>query len=179
MLQLMAKNWWALALRGAAAVLFGILALLWPGLTLDVLILVFGAYALVDGIFAIVAAVRAAGRHERWGAPLLEGIVSILAGVIAVVAPLAAAFGFFLLFVAWTILTGVLEIVAAAKLRREIKGEWLLIVSGVLSILLGIFFAAYPGIAIVTMVWCIGIYAILFGILLLVLAFRLRKLAPA
>jgi uncharacterized membrane protein HdeD (DUF308 family) len=179
MLQLMAKNWWALALRGAAAVMFGILALLWPGITLDALILVFGAYALVDGIFAIVAAVRAAGRHERWGAPLIEGIVSIVAGVIAVVAPLVAALGFFLLFVAWTILTGVLEIVAAVKLRREIKGEWLLILSGILSIALGIFLAAYPGIGLVTMVWCIGVYAILFGAALLVLAFRVRNLVPA
>lgn len=178
MIEFLARNWWAVALRGLAAVVFGILALIWPGLTLNVLILVFGVYALVDGVFAIVAAVRAVERHERWGALLLEALASIAAGIIALVAPLAAALGFYLLFVAWTIVTGIFEIAAAIRLRRHITGEWLLGLGGVLSLVLGAFLLIFPGIGLVALVWCIGIYAILFGVTLLALAFRLRRLAP-
>ncbi|HLI11423.1 MAG TPA: HdeD family acid-resistance protein [Alphaproteobacteria bacterium] len=175
MIELLAKNWWALALRGIAAILFGIIALFWPGITLNALIIVFGVYALVDGVFAIVAAVRAVEHHQRWGALLLEGIVSILAGLIALFAPLAAALAFLYVFIAWTLITGVLEIAAAIKLRQHIRGEWLLALNGVISILLGLFLAAYPGIGLIGLVWCIGVYAIIFGVALVALGLRTKR----
>src|SRR5579875_2673260 len=168
MIELLAKNWWALALRGIAAILFGIIALFWPGITLNALIIVFGVYALV-------AAVRAVEHHQRWGALLLEGIVSILAGLIALFAPLAAALAFLYVFIAWTLITGVLEIAAAIKLRQHIRGEWLLALNGVISILLGLFLAAYPGIGLIGLVWCIGVYAIIFGVALVALGLRTKR----
>jgi uncharacterized membrane protein HdeD (DUF308 family) len=178
MMELMAHNWWAVALRGIIAVLFGVLALALPGITLGALILLFGIYSVVDGIFAIVSGVRAARRHERWGPAVLEGIVSIIAGAIALFVPLAAALAFIYLFAAWALVTGALEIAAAIRLRREIEGEWLLALTGVLSVLLGIFVAIFPGIGLLGLVWAIGAYAIVFGIVMIALAFRLRRLLP-
>lgn len=173
---LLARNWWALALRGLFAVLFGVLALALPGITLGALILLFGAYAIADGVLAIASAIRAARRHERWGALILEGLVSIAAGLIAFFVPLAAALAFAFLFAGWALLTGGLEIAAAIRLRREIRHEWLLALTGILSILLGIYVAVFPGLGLIGLVWTIGAYAIAFGVLMIVLAFRLRRL---
>lgn len=178
MLGLLIQNWWVLALRGALAVLFGILAVLWPGITIEVLILLFGIYAIVDGVFAIVSGFRAARRDERWGALVIEGIAGIIAGFIALFVPLAAALAFAYLFAAWALVTGIFEIYAAIRLRDEIEGEWLLALTGILSAALGIFIAIFPGAGLVALAWMIGIYAIVFGILMLVLAFRLRSLRP-
>lgn len=176
MLDIVARNWWATAVRGAVALIFGLLAILLPGLTAAALILMFGVFAVADGVFAIVAALRAARQGERWGAMALMGIASLVAGVIALFAPLIAALSFVLLFAAWAILTGVLEIAAAVRLRKEIEGEWLLALRGALSVLLGIVVAAFPGAGLLGLVWWIGAYAIVAGILLLLLAFRLRRI---
>src|SRR5262245_29326746 len=118
------RNWWALALRGVAAVLFGLLAFLMPGVTLAALVLLFGACSLVDGVFSIIAGIRAAERHERWWPFVLEGLLSILVGVIAYLMPAAAAFALLFVIAAWAIITGVLRISAAIRLRKEIRGEW-------------------------------------------------------
>ncbi len=176
---LLARNWWAIAIRGAAAVLFGVLAVALPGITLGALILLFGIFAVADGVFAIVAAVRAARREERWGVLVVQGIASIVAGLIALFVPLAAALAFVFLFAAWAVVIGALQIAAAVRLRREIEGEWLLGLTGVLSVVLGIVIAVFPGRGMVGIVWMIGAYAIVIGILLLALAFRLRRLARA
>lgn len=175
----LAQNWWAIAVRGAIAILFGVLAIAMPGITLASLIILFGIFAVIDGVFAIVSAVRAARREERWGMFVLEGVASIIAGLIALFVPLAAALAFIFLFAAWAVVTGALEIAAAIRLRREIEGEWLLGLTGALSILLGIFVAAFPVPGLVGLVWMIGVYAIVIGIALLALAFRLRRLAHA
>lgn len=172
----MARHWWALALRGAVAVLFGLMAFFWPGLTLTVLVWLFGAFILIDGIFALIAAVRFASAHERWLPLLVEGIVGVLAGLLTLVWPGLTAIALVYLAAAWAILTGVLEIAAAVRLRREIANEWLLALTGVLSILLGILLAAVPAAGLLVWAWMIGAYAVLFGVLLIVLACRLRGL---
>lgn len=174
MLEVLARNWWALALRGIVAILFGLAALDWPGLTHAALVLLFGAYALVDGIFGVVAAFARAGRERGWWVLLLDGFLGIAAGVATLVWPGITATLLLLLIAVWAIVTGVVEIVVAIRLRREIEGEFFLILSGVLSVLLGLFLIARPGAGAVAVAWLIGVYALLFGILLLALAFRLR-----
>jgi uncharacterized membrane protein HdeD (DUF308 family) len=176
----LSRNWWALAVRGLAAILFGILAVLWPGITLFVLVIFFGAYMLVDGIFAIVAAVRAAGEEARWWLLLIEGILGVLAGLVALLWPGLTALALLYFIAAWAIVSGVLEIVGAIRLRREIEGEWALGLSGVLSVLFGILLVVIPAPAgLLSLVWLIGAYAVAFGVLLLVLAFRVRNLSRA
>jgi uncharacterized membrane protein HdeD (DUF308 family) len=170
----LARNWWALVLRGVLAIVLGVLAFVNPGLTLNTLIVLFGAYSLVDGVFAIIAGLRAAQRHERWWPFALEGLASIAVGIIAFVMPLAAAFALLMIASAWSILTGILRIAAAVRLRREIQGEWLLILNGLLSVAFGVVIALFPGAGLVTLVWLIGIYAIVFGVILVALGLRLR-----
>ena len=171
----LARNWWALALRGVLAILFGVLAFITPGITLAALVLLFGAYSLVDGVFAIIAGLRAARRQERWWPLALEGLASIAAGILIFLIPAAAAFALLLLFSAWSILTGLLRIAAAVRLRKEIEGEWLLILNGLLSVAFGIIILVFPAVGLVTLVWLLGAYAVVFGILLVALGFRLRS----
>ena len=166
-------NWWALALRGVAAVLFGLMALAWPGLTLAVLITVYGVYALVDGAFALVAGLRA-DRGTPRNLQLAEGALGILAGLVVLIWPGITAL--FVLYVIsfWAILGGLLRIVAAIMMRREIENEWAMILSGVLSILLGVILAVLPGVGLLSLAWLIGVFALGVGATLLVLAFRMR-----
>src|SRR6266446_4067155 len=175
MTSVLTRNWWALALRGILAILLGLAAIVLPGVTLAVLITLFGAYAVVDGVLAILAGVRAAERHERWWSPVLKGLAGIVAGVLAFVWPALTVLALLYLIAGWAIVTGVLELVAAVHLHRA-HGEWLLILNGVLSILFGIFVLAWPGAGALTLLWLIGAYAIVFGVVLVILAFRLRVL---
>ena len=170
----LAGKWWALLLRGVLAVLFGLVALFLPGLTLWALVLLFGAYALVDGIFAIVSAVRAAERHMRWWPLLVEGVAGIVIGVLTFVWPGLTALALLYFIASWAIVTGVFEILAAIRLRREIRGEWLLALTGVLSVVFGLLLFIFPGAGALTVVWLIGVYALVFGVVLVGLALRLR-----
>jgi uncharacterized membrane protein HdeD (DUF308 family) len=169
----LAQNWWALALRGLFAILFGIVALVLPGAVLISLALLFAAYLLVDGVLAIVAAIRAAQRHERWGLLLAEGVVDILVGVVALLFPVGAVLAFVLMTAAWALVTGVLLIVAAAKLHRAHGRAWM-VLSGVISVLFGMALVAAPLVGAVVLTWWFAGYAIAFGVLLIVLAFKLR-----
>jgi uncharacterized membrane protein HdeD (DUF308 family) len=169
----LARHWWVMALRGLAAVLFGILAFVWPGMTLAVLVLLFGAYALVDGVLAIVAAIRGDVQHRI--TLLLEGIVGVLAGLAAFVLPGVTALVLLYIIAFWAIVTGVLEIVAAIRVRRAIANELGLIIGGVLSVLFGIVLIVAPGAGALAVVYLIGAYAIIFGVTLLGLAWRLRE----
>jgi uncharacterized membrane protein HdeD (DUF308 family) len=175
-LPLLSRNWWALALRGLAAILFGILTFAWPGITLFVLIIFFGAYMLVDGIFAIVVAVRAAGEEARWWLLLLEGILGVVAGIVTFFWPGLTALALLYLIAAWAIVTGIMEIVEAIRLRQEIVGEWALILGGAFSVLFGVLLVVIPARAgLLSLTWLIGIYAVAFGVLLVILAFRVRN----
>ena len=168
-------HWWALALRGAIAILFGLAALLRPGIALEALILLFGAYALVDGVFAIVGVLGGTrGGTPRW-LLLIEGIAGILAGLIAFVLPGLTAVVLLYLIAAWAVVTGIFEIATAIRLRQEIRGEWALIIGGVLSVLFGVILAVIGPVAgLLSLIWLIGIYAVAFGILMLITAFKVR-----
>ena len=175
MLRTLAQNWWAVVLRGICAVLFGLGAFVWPGITLAVLILLYGAYALADGVLAVVAAVtsRQSGAFP-WGV-LLAGLAAIAAGVATLLWPGLTALVLLYLIAAWAIARGVFEVVAAIALRKEMEHEWLLAASGVLSILLGIFLVLSPGAGALALLWAIGAFAIAAGVLMIALGFRLKS----
>ena len=168
-------HWWALAIRGGIAIIFGLAALLRPGIALEALILLFGAYALFDGVFAIVGVFGGTrGGTPRW-LLLIEGIVGILAGIIAFVLPGLTAVVLLYLIAAWAVVTGIFEIATAIRLRQEIRGEWALIIGGALSVLFGVILAVIGPVAgLLSLIWLIGIYALVFGILMLVTAFQVR-----
>jgi len=170
-----ARNWWALALRGLAAVLFGLAALFWPGLVLAVLIVLFGAYALVDGVLALIAAFRSSGRGARRGLLLIEGVIGILFGLIALLWPDLTALALLYLFALWVILGGIARIFMAIMLRREIENEWSIGLSGVLYVILGIFLILLPGAGLLAYTWLIGLFALAVGIILIFYAFRVRR----
>ena len=171
---ILAYNWWALAVRGALAILFGILAFLWPGISLTALVLLFAAFAFADGVLAIVTGVRGIRGDGRWWAVLLEGMLGIAVAVLTVLWPAITALALLFLIAAWAIVNGLLEIVAAVRLRRVIRGEWLLALAGVASIVFGVMLALNPGAGALALLWLIAAYAIVFGVLLVGLGFRLR-----
>jgi uncharacterized membrane protein HdeD (DUF308 family) len=173
---MLARNWWVLALRGVLAIIFGVLAFLWPGLTLITLVLLFGAYALVDGVFAVIAGIASYGRSQRWWGTLLVGIAGIVLGILTMLWPGTTALVLLYFIAAWAIVTGAFQVVAAIQLRREITNEWALIIGGILSILFGVLLVIFPGAGALSLTWMIGAYAVLFGILLIALALRLRSL---
>jgi uncharacterized membrane protein HdeD (DUF308 family) len=170
------RNWWLLALRGLAAVIFGVLAFAWPGITLLTLVWLFGAFALVNGILSLVLATKAPKGYPRFGSLILGGLLGILAGLLTFVMPGITALGLLILIAAWALITGILEIVAAIKLRKTITGEWMLILAGLASVAFGILLILQPAAGALVMVLWIGAYALVFGILLFVLAFKMRSL---
>jgi len=174
---LVSRYWWVIALRGAVAILFGVLAFAWPGVTLQALVLLFGAYAIVDGVAAIIVGIKDYGERERWWATLLGGLVSLAAGIVTFLMPGLTALTLLTLIAIWAVMRGVFEIVAAIRLRKEIKGEWLMALAGVLSIVFGLYMIAFPGAGAVAVVWWIGAYAVAIGLMLVMLGFRARSLA--
>jgi uncharacterized membrane protein HdeD (DUF308 family) len=175
----LAHNWWLLALRGLAGVIFGILTFIWPALSLFALICLFGAFALINGVLSVFLAAKAPKGYPRFGSLLIGGLFGIFAGVITLFWPALTALGLLILIAAWAIVIGIMEIIAAIKLRKEIKGEWLLILAGLLSVAFGVLLMLMPGPGALVLVLWIGAYALVFGILLLVLAFKMRRLSRA
>ena len=175
MLDVLRRSWWVHVLRGVGAVLFGLIALLWPDITVGALVLVFGAYAVVDGIFEIVGAFMGGTANESRLFRILRGVISIIAGIVAFAWPGITALALLYVVAIWALIIGVAEIVAAIRLRREIEGEWLLGISGLLSIVFGIIAILFPGAGILSLTWLLGIYAILFGVTLIALGFELRS----
>lgn len=174
---LLVQNWWALALRGVAAVIFGLIAFALPGVTLTVLVLFFAAYLLVDGVFALIAGLKAAEHHQRWGALALEGILDLVAGAAVVMWPGLTLVVFVYTAAFWALVSGIALLVAAFRLHRQ-HGEWMMILTGLLSIAWGILVVLFPVAGILVWAWWIGAYALIFGIAMLVLAFRLRRHHP-
>lgn len=171
---MLARNWWAMALRGAFAILFGLAALILPFTTLASLVLLFAAYMLADGVFAIVAGVRAAARHERWGLLILEGAVNLAAGVAALLVPGLTVLVVVTLLGIWSVITGALMLAAAWRLHGG-HGRWLLALSGLVSLVWGVLLWTAPNAGALVLTWWLGGYALVFGALLLVLAFNLRS----
>jgi uncharacterized membrane protein HdeD (DUF308 family) len=163
---------WMLLVRGVIAILFGVLALVWPDLTLLLLVALFAAYALLSGGVAIVTAVRSRGLDSKWWLPLLLGLVSIAAGICAVFYPALTALVLVLLMGANAFFTGVLDIAIAIRLRRVLRGHWLLVLTGAVSILFGVLVFAFPGAGALALVWLISLYAVVTGVLLLTLGLR-------
>ena len=172
------RSWWLLLLRGIAAVAFGVLTFIWPQISLVSLILVYGIYALVDGVLALIAAIRGGGFAPRWWLAL-GGVVSILAAGVAFAWPGLTALVLVYLIGFWSILRGVLEIVGAIRLRNEIANEWSLAAAGALSVIFGLILVFMPGAGALGLLWLIATWAVLFGLLLIWVAFKVRTLAKA
>jgi len=171
----LSKHWWLLLLRGIAAIVFGVLAFIWPGLTLLTLVILYGVFAIFDGVLALAAAFGRTGPDvPKWWL-VLTAILGIGAGLITLFWPGITALVLIIFIGAWAIVRGIMEIIAAIQLRREIQGEWLLILAGALSVLFGLGVLIYPGAGAVALAWLIGIYAIAIGVVMVMLAIRLRK----
>jgi len=176
MLNMLTAKWWVLLVRGIAAVLFGIAAFVWPALTIGTLIILFGAFALVDGVFALFSAFAHRKSADYWWAMALQGVLGIIFGVLVLMMPGITAVVLLFWIAAWAIVTGVFEIISAIRLRKEIEGEVWMIIGGVLSVLFGIYAFVRPGAGALAIIWVIAIYAILFGITLIILSFEVRGL---
>jgi len=172
--RLLADTWWLVALRGVAAIVFGILAFAWPKITLLTLVWLYGAYAFVHGVLALVQAFTGPKEGRRTGSLVFEGIISIVVGAIAFFVPGITALALLLLIAAWAIVSGISEIVTAVRLRKVISHEWLMIAAGIFSVLFGVLLVLQPAVGALAMIWWIGGFAIVFGILLVALSFRLR-----
>jgi uncharacterized membrane protein HdeD (DUF308 family) len=175
LLPLLTRNWWLILLRGVAAILFGVLAFLWPAITLVTLALLTGAYALTDGILALAAAFRGGGPGMSRGWLIFIGILGIIGGIGAFIFPGFTAFALVIFIGSWSIVRGIFEIVGAIQLRKEIKGEWLLILTGILSVVFGFFVWLLPGLGALAIVWTVAAYSIVYGVLLISLAFRVGR----
>jgi uncharacterized membrane protein HdeD (DUF308 family) len=168
-----------LIVRGIVGLVIGLLAMLWPGVTIAVLVVIFGVYALIDGLSNLFHGLRRSRTHGPSWAMALQGLVGIAAGVVAFIWPTITAFAVVILIGAWALVTGVFEIIAAIRLRREIRGEWLLALSGVLSVAFGVLIFFFPAAGAIGIAWILGAYAAAAGVVLVVLGMRLRSLTPA
>jgi uncharacterized membrane protein HdeD (DUF308 family) len=175
MLHALAKCWWLLLLRGLAAIVFGVLAFLWPGLTLVTLVLLYGAFALVDGVLSLVAAFTGSAKPVPTWWLVVVGLLGIAAGAVTFLWPGITAVLLVLFIGAWALVHGIFEIIGAIQLRKEIDNEWMLILGGVLSVLFGAIILIAPGAGALGLVWAIAAYSIVFGIIFIALSLRLRK----
>ncbi|MBV8246116.1 MAG: HdeD family acid-resistance protein [Candidatus Eremiobacteraeota bacterium] len=178
MLEALSRRWWVFLLRGIAGIVLGILAFAWPGITLLSFVIVFAAYLLVDGVFAVIAALSGEA-GSRWGLLLFEGILAIVVAILLWAYPGMSAIFFIYFFAAWAIVSGIAEIVFGVQLRDVITNEWLYVLGGIVSIIFGIWVMREPLSGGVAIVWIMGSYAIAFGIIQLILAFRVRSLKAA
>ena len=173
MLHGLARNWWLILLRGIAAIAFGISAFVWPGITIVTLALLYGVFAFIEGVLALAAAVMGGSPAPRWWLAIV-GLLGIAVGVLTWMMPVVTAFILVLFFAGWAIATGVVQIIAAIRLRKEIDNEWMLVAVGAISVLFGVLVAIQPMVGAISLVFVLGAYAIIFGIALVGFAFKLR-----
>ena len=173
-LQTLARYWWLILLRGIAFILFGVLAFVWPGLTLVTLVLFYGAFALIDGVLALASAIMGGNMGSRWWLALI-GLAGIAVGVLTFAWPGLTALVLLFFIASWAIVLGVFQIIGAIRLRKEIDNEWTLILGGVISVLFGVILFAAPGAGALGLIWAIGAYAIVFGVLMVLASFRVKK----
>ncbi|MFC3527054.1 HdeD family acid-resistance protein [Paracoccus mangrovi] len=179
LVRVMADNWWVALLRGIAAILFGLMALIWPGLTVYALLIVFGAYAVFDGVMAIIVGFQRKSDDDSWWSWALDGFLSIVIGLMALFWPEATALAFVIWMAAWAVVAGIFRIIAAIRLRKEIEGEWALGLSGLLMVIWGVLMALIPAAGLLSLAWLIGVFALLIGGVMVVLSFRLRGMRDA
>ncbi|RCW79424.1 HdeD family acid-resistance protein [Paracoccus lutimaris] len=179
LLRVMADYWWVPLLRGIAAVIFGLMALIWPGLTVYVLLIVFGAYAVFDGVMALIVGFQRKSEDDGWWAWALDGALSIIIGLMALFWPEATALAFVIWMAVWAVVGGVFRIVSAIRLRQQIEGEWALGLSGLFLVIWGVLMAMIPAAGLLSIAWLIGTFALLIGVAMIVLAFRLRGMRGA
>lgn len=172
-----AKAWWLVALRGVFAVIFGVVAWVWPGVTVLALVMLWGAYAIADGLISLITAFHWRDSGKPLWALILMGIAGIAAGILTFVAPGITAIVLLMFIAAWAVIIGVLQIASAIRLRKEIDNEWMLGLSGVASLVFGALMLVSPGAGAVAVIWIISLYAVVFGVFLIVLALRLKGLA--
>lgn len=172
---ILSRTWWVILLRGLIAIAFGILAWTQPGISLVTLVWIFGIYTMGDGILGVAGAIAGREEHEHWVVLLLWGLISIGIGVLTFVAPGITALALLFYIAIWAIATGVLQIVAAIRVRKEIRGEWFLILGGLVSVVFGMFLMSRPAAGALALLWVIAAYASIFGVLLVILAFRARR----
>ena len=173
---ILSGNWWALLLRGLLAIAFGVLTWTQPGISLAALVLLFGVFALADGVLGIWTAISGRRDNAHWWVLLLWGLVSAAVGILSFVYPAVTTIALLYFIAIWAVIIGVLQIIAAVRLRKEIKGEWLLGLAGFASVVFGVLLLVHPGAGVLTVLWLIGAYAVLTGILLVVLAFKVKGL---
>jgi uncharacterized membrane protein HdeD (DUF308 family) len=177
--QVSRNYWWLMGIRGILAVLFGLAAIVWPRLTLFVLVILFGAYALVNGVIAVIVSLQESRNFRHWWVLLLEGLAGIAVGVLTFIWPAITALALLYLIAAWAIVTGVFEIAAAFSGWLPLAMEWTLALAGVLSVLFGVLLAILPGVGLLSLVWLIGLYAIVFGVVLIIRAIQFRTAVTA
>jgi uncharacterized membrane protein HdeD (DUF308 family) len=176
LIEALKRHWWVPVLRGIAAVVFGVIAFVYPGLTVAVLVLLFGAWVLVDGVFRVIGAIGHRASDSDWAFNLVIGILGIIIGFLTFHAPGITALALVIYIAAWALMIGATEIAVAIKLRREIKGEWFLILMGLASIAFAILLLWHPVLGAATLIWIMAWYAVIFGVLGIIFGFRLRSL---
>lgn len=172
--QILSRTWWVLLLRGLFAILFGVVAWAMPEASVAILLVIFGVYVLADGVIGVIAAVSGRKEREHWWALLVWALLGVVVGVLTLINPALTAIALMFYIAIWAIGTGILQVILALRLRKEIHGEWLLIVGGLLSVALGIFLMAQPMMGAIALLWVIATYAIIFGVVFVVLAFKAR-----
>jgi uncharacterized membrane protein HdeD (DUF308 family) len=174
--EVLSEKWWVLLLRGLIAVVFAVMIWLQPAISLKALIILFGAFAFADGLLGVWTALSSRKEKDNWWLLMIWGLVGIGIGIITFVAPAVTALALLFYIAIWAIVTGILEIIAAVKLRKEIEGEWLLGLAGLIGVIFGILLIAHPGAGALAVLWLIAAYSLIFGLLLIILAFRVRNL---
>jgi uncharacterized membrane protein HdeD (DUF308 family) len=176
LIETLKRHWWVPVIRGIAAIVFGVIAFVYPGLTVAVLVLLFGAWVLVDGIFRVIGAIGHRASDKEWGFDLIIGIVGIIIGLLTFHAPQITALALIIYIAAWALMIGATEIALAIKLRREIKGEWFLILMGLVSIVFAVMLLWNPAVGAAALIWIMAWYAVILGVLGIIFGFRLRSL---